>query len=68
MPAKNVRTQRVQFWVQDVKLQTAMGIVVPYMAPMADLLQAMLSVSTLWLHNQKNGQRGATIHHTACSS
>jgi hypothetical protein len=52
--------------VQDVKFQTAAGFIIPNMAPKAQLLQA--DSVTLWLENQKNGQRGAIIHHTACGS
>jgi hypothetical protein len=51
MPAKNVRTtQTIQFWVQDVKFQTAMDIAIPNTAPVAQLLQA--TSITLWLDNQ----------------
>lgn len=63
MATKKVRTWTVQFQVQDVKFQTAAGFVISTTAPQAQLLQA--ESVTLWLNNQKNGQRGATIHHTA---
>jgi hypothetical protein len=66
MPTKKVRTRTIQFWAQDVKFQTATGFVIPNMAPNAHLLQA--DSLTLWLDNQNNGQGGATIHHTACTS
>jgi hypothetical protein len=66
MTNKKVRTRTVQLRVQDVKFQTAAGYVLPNTAPVAQLLQA--ESVTLWLDNQKNGQRGATIHHTACGS
>ncbi len=36
------------------------------MAPLHILARA--DSVTLWLDNQKNGQRGATIHHTACGT
>jgi hypothetical protein len=42
------------------------GTVIPTTAPLEDLLSA--TSVTLWLDNQKNGQRGTTIHHTACPS
>jgi hypothetical protein len=42
------------------------GIVVPNMA-LSHFLTQDNSVM-LYLDNQKNGQRGATIHHTACPS
>jgi hypothetical protein len=66
MTSKEVRTRTVQFRVQDVKFQTAAGFAIPNTTPVAQLLQA--ESVTLWLDNQKNGQRGATIHHTACGS
>jgi hypothetical protein len=66
MTSKKVPTRTVQFQVQDVKFQTAAGFAIPNTAPVAQLLQA--ESVTLWLDNQKNGQRGATIHHTACGS
>jgi hypothetical protein len=40
------------------------GAVIPNTAPLCDLLRA--DSVTLWMDNQKNGQRGTTIHHTAC--
>jgi hypothetical protein len=42
------------------------GVVLPNTTPLNQLLQA--NSVTLYLDNQKNGQRGATIHHTACPS
>jgi hypothetical protein len=63
MPRRNVRTRTVQFRVQDVIFRRN-GIVLPNSTPLPDLLTA--DSVTLHLDNQKNGQRGATIHHTAC--
>jgi hypothetical protein len=42
------------------------GVVLPNTTPLNQLLQA--DSVTLYLDKQKNGQRGATIHHTACPS
>jgi hypothetical protein len=64
MPKPNIRTRTVQFRVQDVTFRQADGTVLLNSAPLDQLLEAV-SV-TLWLDNQKNGQRGATIHHTSC--
>jgi hypothetical protein len=64
MPQANVRTRTVQFRVQDVTFRQKNGTVISNTAPLAQLLQA--ASVTLWLDNQKNGQRGATIHHTSC--
>jgi hypothetical protein len=63
MPRRNVRTRTVQFRVQDVTFRKH-GVVLPNTAPLAQL--ALAESVTLYLDNQKNGQRGATIHHTAC--
>jgi hypothetical protein len=64
MPKKNIRTQTVQFRVQDVTFCREDGTVIPNSAPIHELSRA--ASVTLWMDNQKNGQRGATIHHTAC--
>jgi hypothetical protein len=66
MPKRNVRTRTVQFRVQDVTFRQADGVVIPNTAPLHILAHA--DSVTLWLDNQKNGQRGATIHHTACGT
>jgi hypothetical protein len=66
LPPPGGRIRTVQFRIQDVKFRTADGTVIPNSAPVAVLQQAK-SV-TLWLDNQKNGQRGATIHHTRCDA
>jgi hypothetical protein len=58
------RGRTVPFRVQDVSFRRQDGSVIPNTAPL-DQLMAAASV-TLFLENQKNGQRGATILHTAC--
>jgi hypothetical protein len=65
MPKANVRTRTVQFRVQDVTFRRD-GIVLPNTTPLPQLLLADSVV--LCMDNQKNGQRGATIHHTSCLS
>ena len=64
-PKPNVRTRTVQFRVKDVTFWRANGTIIPR-SPLKQLLQA--ASATLWLDNQKNGQRGATIYHEACRS
>jgi hypothetical protein len=66
MPAATRTTRTVQFRTQDVTFRDAAGNIIPNTVPPLKLSQAALV--TLWLDNQKNGQRGATIHHTACPS
>jgi hypothetical protein len=63
MPRRNVQTRTEQFRVQDVTFWHN-GLVLPNTSPLAQLLLA--ESVTLYLDNQKNGQRGATVHHTAC--
>jgi hypothetical protein len=64
MPKRGVHTRTVQFRVQDVTFRQPDGTVIPTTTfPLCDLLVA--ASVTLWLNNQKNGQRGATIHHTS---
>jgi hypothetical protein len=63
MPKANVRTRTVQFRLQDVTFRHN-GLVLPNTSPLAQLLTA--DSVTLYMDNQKNGQRGATIHHTSC--
>jgi hypothetical protein len=63
MPKANTRTRTVQFRVQDVTFRRD-GIVLPNTTPLPHLLLA--DSVTLYMDNQKNGQRGATIHHTSC--
>ena len=46
----------------DVRLW-AQGAVIPHTAPLDTLLQA--DAITICLENQKNGHKGATLHHTA---
>jgi len=64
LPKRNARTRTVPFRVQDVTFRRPDGTVVPNTAPLDQLLAA--ASVTLFLENQKNGQRGATILHTAC--
>jgi hypothetical protein len=63
MPKANVRTRTVQFRLQDVTFRHN-GLVLPNTSPLAQLLT--VDSVTLYMDNQKNGQRGATIHHTLC--
>jgi hypothetical protein len=58
-----VLTRTEQFRVQDVTFRRN-GLVIPNTAPLDQLTLA--EPVTLYLDNQKNGQRGATIYHTAC--
>eukprot|EP00978_Attheya_sp_CCMP212_P004190 scaffold9089_cov61-Attheya_sp.AAC.1 len=62
MPSANRRTQTVQFQCQDVRLWRHRQLI-PHTAPLEVLMMA--DSVTLYLNNQKNGQRGATIHHTS---
>jgi hypothetical protein len=63
MPKCNVQTCIIQFCVQDIMFCNN-GLVLPNTVPLQLLEQA--DSIMLYLDNQKNGQRGATIHHTAC--
>jgi hypothetical protein len=62
MPRLGTTTRTVQFRVQDVRLWSQ-GRLLHNHTPRAELLSA--DAITLFLENQKNGQKGATIHHTA---
>jgi hypothetical protein len=62
MPTSRSKTHTVQFRRQDVRFFTN-GTVVPHSAPLAVLRQA--DSVRLYIDNQKNGQRGSTMHHTA---
>lgn len=53
-------TRTVQFRVQDVRFWRKEELL-PHTATFADLSKA--DSATLWIDNQKNGQRGDTIHH-----
>ena len=64
MPARNRRTRTVQFRGQDVIFRRNQQVI-PHSASLEQLSSA--DTVTLWLDNQKNGQRGATLHHTAAS-
>jgi hypothetical protein len=66
MPRPNLRTRTVQFRVQDVMFRHDNGTVVANTAPLPVLAAAELV--TLFLDNQKNGQRGTTILHTSTGS
>ena len=63
MPKRNIRTRTVQFRVQDVTFRRADGTIIPRSRTVTELLLA--ASATLWLDDQKNGQRGATIYHKA---
>jgi hypothetical protein len=63
MPKATVRTRTVQFRLQDVTFRHNRTV----LARTSPLEQLLLADSvTLYMENQKNGQRGATIHHTSC--
>jgi hypothetical protein len=64
-PRRNIHAQTVQFQVQDVTF-CKNRLVVPNTA-LSHLLAQAGSIM-LYLDNQKNGQHGAMIHHTACPS
>jgi hypothetical protein len=63
MPKANTRTRTVQFRIQDVTFRHD-STVLSNTAPFQQLLLA--DSVTLHMDNQKNGQCGATIHHTSC--
>jgi hypothetical protein len=56
------RTRIVQFRRGDIRFFKD-GHILPHSSPLATLLQA--DAARLYLDNQKNGQRGSTMHHTA---
>jgi integrase len=62
MPTSRTKTRTVQFRRQDVRFFKT-GQVVPHSVPLAELRQA--DSVRLYIDNQKNGQRGSTMHHTA---
>jgi hypothetical protein len=62
MPSTRTRTRTVQFRRGDIRFFKD-GHILPHSAPLATLLQA--DAARLYLDNQKNGQRGSTMHHTA---
>jgi hypothetical protein len=66
MPKKNTKTRTVQFRLQDVTFRRADGTVIPHIAGLQELTAA--ASVTLFLDNQKNGQRGTTVLHTAVGS
>jgi hypothetical protein len=61
-PQRNRRTRTQQFRAQDVRFWIA-GQLLPPTASLTLLLQA--DSATLTIDNQKNGNRGETIHHEA---
>lgn len=65
MPRTGRRTRAVQFRVQDISFRRN-GIVLPTHSPLPVLLTA--DHVTLVLDNQKNGIRGAVLHHHAINS
>ena len=65
MPTGNRRTRTVQFRCQDVRLWR-FGQLLDHTAPLEHLLQA--DGVTLHIDNQKNGQRGQTVHHSAVNA
>jgi hypothetical protein len=62
MPKMGRRTRTVQFRRRDVKFRKD-GRVIPHNSPLHVLLQA--DHVTMYLDNQKNGIRGAVLHHYA---
>jgi hypothetical protein len=62
MPTTRTKTRTVQFRRQDIRF-FKQGIILPHSAPLAELRNA--DAVRLYLDNQKNGQRGSTMHHTA---
>ena len=65
MTTSRSRKRTVQFRRQDVRFFKD-GNVLPHSTPLETLRQA--DAVRLYLDNQKNGQRGATMHHTARAS
>ena len=62
MPSARTKTRTVQFRRQDIRF-FHQGSVLPHNAPLPQLLTA--DAVRLYIDNQKNGQRGSTMHHTA---
>jgi hypothetical protein len=62
MPLQQTHTDTVQFRLQDVRFFQA-GSILSHHTPMVQLRQA--DAVRLYIDNQKNGQRGSTMHHTA---
>jgi hypothetical protein len=62
MPTSRSRTRTVQFRRKDVRL-FKQGNILPHNTPLDKLRTA--DAVRLYLDNQKNGQRGSTMHHTA---
>jgi integrase len=62
MPTSRSRTRTVQFRRKDVRF-FKQGNILPHNTPLDELRTA--DAARLYLDNQKNGQRGSTMHHTA---
>jgi hypothetical protein len=62
MTSARSKTRTVQFRRQDIRFFSD-GTILPHSAPLAELQQA--DGVRLYLDNQKNGQRGSTMYHTA---
>jgi hypothetical protein len=62
MPTSCSRTRTVQFHRKDVRF-FKQGNILPHNTPLDELRTA--DAVRLYLDNQKNGQRGSTMHHTA---
>ena len=64
MPTSRTKTRTIQFRRQDVRFKA--GSILPHSSSLQTLREA--DAVRLYLDNQKNGQRGATMHHTALPS
>jgi hypothetical protein len=62
MPSARSRTRTVQFRRQDIRFFKN-GSILPHSTPLQQLRQS--DAVRLYIDNQKNGQRGSTMHHTA---
>jgi integrase len=62
MPSARTKTRTIQFRRQDVRFFLN-GAVLPHTTPLIRLQDA--DAVRLYIDNQKNGQRGSTMHHTA---
>jgi hypothetical protein len=62
MPSARTKTRTVQFRRQDVRFFKN-GAILPHCTPLPELRQA--DAVRLYIDNQKNGDRGSTMHHTS---
>jgi integrase len=62
MPLTRTRTRTVQFRRKDIRFFKN-GAILPHSTPLPELLLA--DAARLYIDNQKNGQRGSTMYHTA---